>query len=237
MKNCCSYKVIGINDVSKFNFNSTKIEALNWKEISIVELVSIPNSKVSIKEINEVYIQVDLNDLKLIETPYYRKDYEVALLDADGNVVYTNGKVQSCSCCNVFKLEPNEEGTCLSGRKLIISGTLEQKIVYTGDVESQPVHFFKNKFPFSTYITIYAKFKDTTLLSTDIVVIDPQDDTKTIIIDGYLYDDNNSIEVDLCENFCVDVCVEDIFVKVLNSETIFKSVTLFLSSKPCANCP
>lgn len=236
MQNCCTYKVIGLGDVSKFNFDSNNISTLNWKEVSIVELVCVPSNTPNIEEINEVHVNVNLNSSKLVETPYSKKNYEVALLDSDGNVVYTNGKVQSCSCCKAFTLEPNEEGTCLSGRKLIIDGVLNQKIIYTGDVESQSVHLLKNNYNFSTYVTIYAKFKDTTPLSTDIVVIDPYDDTKTILINGYLYSHNNPIEVDLCEEFCVEFCIEDVFIKLLNCETIFKSITLFLTSKPFAKC-
>ncbi|MGL5347795.1 MAG: hypothetical protein ACRDA3_10625 [Peptostreptococcaceae bacterium] len=229
MKN---YNVIGISDISKFNLDANKLESLNWKEISIVELLSIPSTMVKVEDINEVNVDIKLNCIKLIETPYSKKNYTVALLDSSGNVVYENGKVKSCSCCKVFALNPNEEGTCLTGRKLLVDGLLKQKITYTGDVLSQSVHMFKNEYPFSTHIIVYSKFKNTSNLTTDIVVIDPLDNTKTIVIDGYLYNDDNQIEIDLCENFCVDILIEDVFAELLNCETIFKSVTLFLSAKP-----
>jgi hypothetical protein len=34
------------------------------------------------------------------------------------------------------------------------------------------------------------------------------------------------------DEFCIKVCVEDVFVKVFNSRDIFKNVTLFLQAKP-----
>ncbi|MGL4913861.1 MAG: hypothetical protein ACRC3Y_15675 [Romboutsia sp.] len=229
MKN---YNVSGISDVSRCNLDASKLESLNWKEITIVELLCIPSTMVKIEDINEVSLDINIDCIKLIETPYSKKNYVVALLDDSGNIVYEDGKVKSCTCCKAFTLESNEEGTCISGRKLLVNGLLKQKIIYTGDNFSQSVHMFKHEYPFSTYIIVYAKFKDISALTTDIVVIDPLDNTKTIIIDGYLYNNNNPVEVNLCEDFCVDVFVEDIFTKLVNSETIFKSISLFLSAKP-----
>lgn len=38
-------------------------------------------------------------------------------------------------------------------------------------------------------------------------------------------------DIDICDDkYCVKVCVEDLFAKVLNSRTIFKSVSLFLAA-------
>ena len=57
-----------------------------------------------------------------------------------------------------FALGPNEEGTCLSGRKLIVEGVLKQKVVYTGLVSTQSVHSVHNEIPFTAYVIPYAKF-------------------------------------------------------------------------------
>jgi hypothetical protein len=51
---------------------------------------------------------------------------------------------------------PNAEGTLLTGRKLIIEGVLNQKIVYTADVPEQSVHSAHFQVPFSAYIVIPA---------------------------------------------------------------------------------
>ena len=85
----------------------------------------------------------------------------------------------------------NQEGTFLTGRKLVVEGILRQKIVYTACLPDQPVHSAHFEIPFSAFII---------LKST----------------------------VSLDDNFCVDICVEDVFVKVFNCRDIFKNVTLFL---------
>lgn len=48
----------------------------------------------------------------------------------------------------------NAEGTLLTGKKLIVEGVLNQKIVYTADVPEQSVHSAHFKVPFSAYIVI-----------------------------------------------------------------------------------
>jgi len=94
----------------------------------------------------------------------------------------------------------NAEGTTLTGRKLIIEGTLNQKIVYTADLPDQPVHSAHFKVPFSAFI----------------------------VLDGA-----DTLE----DNFCIETCVEDVFVKVFNNRDIFKNVTLFLRAKHAPNTP
>lgn len=91
----------------------------------------------------------------------------------------------------------NAEGTMLTGRKLIVEGLLQQKIIYTADEPTQPVHSAEFCFPFSAFIVV---------------------DSAT--------DDPNE--------FCVDVCVEDVFVKIMDPRTIFKNVTLLLNARPIA---
>lgn len=234
MKGMTSYKLLGVCDVSKQILDARNLSILNWQEISVPEVITV--NKVKIEDINEVNISVKIDSVKLVETPFSSKNYQVALLDSDGNVVYVDGIVQTCDCCKVFTIEENSEGTCLSGRKLVVEGRLKQKIIYTADTTLQSVHSIEVEYPFSTYIIAYANFSNTTGLLGQIVVIDPLDDTKTITIEGYLYHHNNPIEVNMCEEFCVNVCVEDVYVKLLDNSTIFKNVTLFISAKPKTVC-
>ncbi|MBN8193283.1 DUF3794 domain-containing protein [Bacillus sp. NTK074B] len=96
----------------------------------------------------------------------------------------------------------NEEGTILTGYKLIVEGVLKQKVVYTALNEVQSVHSAHFNVPFSTFIVLPA--------------------TAT-----------------LEDHYCIESCVEDVFVKALNPREIFKNVTLFLRAKllpenPCA---
>lgn len=232
MLNSTNYKVIGLCDLSKEKLDGYKVENLNWAEISLSKLIFIPDNKIKAEAINKIYIDVKINCVKLVETPYSRKNYDVALLDENGDVVYKDGKVQSCSCCNTFGLLRNQEGTCLSGRKLIVEGIVKEKIMYTGCVKSQSVHMLEVEYPFLTYLNVYAKFTNTTKLEREIIVVDPLDDTKAITIAGYFYNKDDLVEVDLCEEFQVKFCIEDVFAKLLNKEKILNSITLFLSAKP-----
>lgn len=88
----------------------------------------------------------------------------------------------------------NAEGTRLTGKKLIVEGLLQQKIIYTADEPAQPVHSAEFCFPFSVFIVV--------------------DSTAT---------DPNA--------FCIDVCVEDTFVKLMKSRKIFTNVTLLLNAR------
>ena len=58
--------------------------------------------------------------------------------------------------------EENEEGTNLTGRKLIVEGVLRQKILYTADVPEQSVHATHFDVPFSVFIVL----PEDTLLSS-----------------------------------------------------------------------
>ena len=136
-----------------------------------------------------------------------------------------------------FTLIPNEEGTCLSGRKLIVNGILKQKIVYTGLVPTQSVHSFHSEIPFTAFIIPYAKFEGLTYEENVTVIADPEGNPcDTITINGFPYDPENPPVVDLCEEFCVKSCIEDIFAYDTDPRTVFKNITLFLSAKPVTVC-
>lgn len=53
-------------------------------------------------------------------------------------------------------LYENNEGTKLTGRKLIVEGIIKQKIVYTADVPEQSVHSAHFEVPFSAFIVLTA---------------------------------------------------------------------------------
>jgi hypothetical protein len=108
----------------------------------------------------------------------------------------------------------NAEGTFLTGRKLLVEGILKQKIVYTAEVATQSVHSAHFDVPFSAYIIVYPKFSNT--VGTRVVV-----DTALVDVD---------------QEFCVQACIEDVYVEALDPRTIFKNVTLFLRAKPLYVC-
>lgn len=135
-----------------------------------------------------------------------------------------------------FAIISNEEGTCLSGRKLVIQGVLSQKVVYTGLVTTQSVHSASFEVPFSAFVIPYAKFEGLEYEENVEVLVPGTTTCETTTINGFAYNPNEPIVVDLCEEFCVDALIEDIFAYALNPRTVFKNVTLFLQAKVSKTC-
>lgn len=363
-------KSFGTCEPSRIIINGSDRTQLNWSEISVPEVLPIPIQKPDIEQIDQVYVDAKLNEIKLIETPFAYKSYdreanqfeidstEATFILADNavnesEIVLTNAKevlaldlpvilevpefqsttdyledslknlkkaiedaknliINKCISAEevvdtvksvlaatdvlertlkklslvginlekeadkqevtdsikkmedsiilviekidiaqvvlkdvivligktkYFEIMENEEGVCLSGRKLVIQGVLSQKVVYTGLVTTQSVHSACYEVPFTAYIIPYAKFDGLTY-EEDVKVIVDEDDkgciTKTI--NGFAYNPNEPIQVDICEEFCVSAYIEDIFATMLNCRTVFKNVTVFLLAKPVAQC-
>ncbi|MCC0634599.1 DUF3794 domain-containing protein [Clostridioides sp. ZZV15-6388] len=138
-----------------------------------------------------------------------------------------------CENTSAFTILQNAEGTCLNGRKLIVNGLLKQKIVYTALVDEQSVHSAHYEVPFLAYIIPYAKFE--CLTYEEGIVISPPG-KPIVTINGYRYNPKLGIEVDLCEEFIVNSCIEDIYVNDLDKRTIFKNITLFLKAQLKSLC-
>lgn len=252
--NCgCDFgaKIFGSCNPSKITLDADKPETLNWTEISVPEILCVPKQKPDIEHIDQVHAKAEINCVKLLETPYLFEGgtYDVVLLDANGDIsqiVDDNAKVYIYSGNDEIPLitKPNEEGTCLTGRKLIVEGTLKQKVVYTADVDVQSVHSAHYEIPFSAFIIPYAKleplgkptYTDVTLVPAGTAVVgQPPVEIIAQDVDVFLAEEIN-IEPDLCEDFCVDVFIEDIYITALDCRTIFKNVTLFLRAKPLPQC-
>lgn len=140
-----------------------------WTEISIPKVLKIPCQKPEIESIEKVLENVKIISKRIVDTP-----------PVTGTVA-------------------NSEGTNLTGKKLVVEGILEQKIVYTADEPTQSVHSADFSIPFSAFIVVAPLAAN--------------------------------------QDYCVDTCVEDVFVKALNEREIFKNVTLLLSARivtvPC----
>lgn len=150
----------------------------------------------------------------------------------------------NCDESQAFTLIGNAEGTCLSGRKLIVEGTIRQKVVYTAEVAEQSVHSAHYEVPFLAYIIPYANFEDTTYQENVEVVTelgdDPLDSTGNVVqtLDRAFVagSDMSNIAPNLCEEFVVDTCIEDVFIYALDSRTMFKNITLFLRARLATSC-
>ncbi len=240
--NCgCDFgaKIFGSCNTTTIKLDATKPETLNWTEISVPEILCVPEEKPDIEHIDQVHAKAEVTCVKLLETPYLFESevYDLAELDASGNPVIdpATGDVVVAEENVVFYVDPivtipNAEGTCLTGRKLVVEGKLIQKIVYTANVREQSVHSAHYEIPFSAFIVPYAKIEGT---PQDYIVVDPTDPTATLTITAYR---NEDFEIDLCEDFCVDAYIEDIFITPLDCRTMFKNVTLFLRAKPVPQC-
>lgn len=118
--------------------------------------------------------------------------------------VFINVKIISKRVVKIPKATgENEEGTKLTGWKLIIEGVLCQKIVYTADLPVQSVHSAHFNIPFSAFIMLGEEDDDDVALNT---------------------------------KYCVEPCVEDVFVKQFGEKQIFKNVTLLLRAYPLPTC-
>ncbi|MGL4913857.1 MAG: DUF3794 domain-containing protein [Romboutsia sp.] len=245
-KNCnlgkcgCDFgaKIFGSCNTAQILLDANKPETLNWTEISVPEILKVPDKKPDIEHIDQVHAKAEITSVKLIETPYHFESvtYDLAKLDDKGvPVLDPSGNVVPLETDVLFYLSPlqtipNEEGTCLTGRKLIVEGNLIQKIVYTAEVAVQSVHSAHYEIPFSAFIIPYTKVDGDPKSYT---VIDPTDPTKTKVIVGYKADE---LVIDLCEDLCVDAFIEDVYITAMDCRTMFKNVTLFLRAKPVPQC-
>jgi len=369
---CSNIKILGIDDVSAITINGSDRTQLNWKQISVPEVLTVPSQKPDIENIDQIIIDVDLTCARLIETPFAFEVFErlatateiaaveailgtigaltiqpiidavnailaipglpaipavaalqaalqlvegafaaltasvaditailagpcviasvliaalrallltvnallsaldalilsanalaaataaipivgplvaaaIATLLAAINVVITSVEAIITSLINLidsfgstqfFTIMENEEGTCLSGRKIIVEGVLRQKVIYTALVPTQSVHSACFEVPFSTYVSAYANFVGLPF-TENITVVDNAATCATTVISGFPFDPENPPMANLCEEFNVTAYVEDVCSFTLNERDIFKNVTLFLLAKPASTC-
>lgn len=102
---------------------------------------------------------------------------------------------------------PNFEGKLLSGRKLIVEGELCQTITYIAARSEQPVHSARFTIPFSAFIVI-----------PKMVSVSYKNREKEI----------DSLHI----NYQISACLEDVFVKEINSRLLFDNVMLLLQAVP-----
>ena len=164
-------EIVGLCDTSSVRFSTSSSQKFrtdyNWTEISIPEILTIPDKKPDIEHIDKVLISAVVSCTRLVETPL-------------------NLEVDTSTTPNVFALDsqgfpipiPNAEGTYLTGRKLIVEGYLKQKIVYTADVSVQSVHSAHFEMPFSAFIIVYPKFVNVSggVVPVDTAIVDVNQD-------------------------------------------------------------
>lgn len=102
------------------NTTETIAAQTNFKQLSVNEILSIPNQKPDAEDILNTLIDVTINNTQVIKT--------------------TKGT--------------SIEGQILTGYKLIVEGSLHQKIEYIANEPSQTVHTAEFEVPFSSFIIL-----------------------------------------------------------------------------------
>lgn len=96
-----------------------------WTQIFVPEVLCIPRQKPDIEQLISISAAVEILSQRVICTP--------------GDPCFTL---------------TNEECTDLTGKKLIINGVIQQKIVYASATEEQSVHSVHFDIPFSAFIVL-----------------------------------------------------------------------------------
>lgn len=102
-----------------------------WTQFYIPEILEIPEQKPDIEQVVSVYAAVKIISQKVVKTPVF--------------INPSTGLPETIQ---------NQEGTIITGRKLVIEGFLTEKIIYTADVEEQSIHSAHFNVPFSVFIIL-----------------------------------------------------------------------------------
>lgn len=109
-----------------------------WVQFYVPEVIDIPTQKPDIEDIVSVTSCIEIISQRVVKTPVVTG--------------YTNSTGTTIPGSTIT----NAEGTKLTGRKLIVTGVLNQKVVYTALVPEQSLHSASYSIPFSVYIIVDA---------------------------------------------------------------------------------
>lgn len=110
----------------------TSEDETTWTQIFIPEVLCIPDQKPDIEQLMSVTSVPEIFSQRVVKTPVS------GTVDGSGN----------------FIPDSNQEGTNITGRKLVVEGLLKQKVIYTAAVEQQSVHSAHFDVPFSAFIIL-----------------------------------------------------------------------------------
>lgn len=119
----------------------------NVENILIKGVTSPDILKTLLTDANNTWTQMDISES--LSVPHQKPDIE-QLVSLFSKVDIISQKVVKTPIPGFG----NQEGTNLTGRKLIIEGVIRQKIIYTADVPSQSLHSVHFDIPFSAFVVI-----------------------------------------------------------------------------------
>ena len=211
------------------NAVQTLIAALNALVVLIESVTDVINS--ILQQVGQTLAIAIIQAIEgVLGLLYLTLDQAIQAVVAAINIVLLPLLAIDCDPGQAFEIIGNAEGTCLTGRKLIIEGVLKQKVVYTAELSEQSVHSAHFEVPFIAFIIPYASFEGLTPAAPLTVYDEEISSCKEIT--GYIYDPEVEILPDLNEEFEIQACIEDIYVKALGPKKVFKNVTAFFSAKP-----
>lgn len=118
-----------------------------WTELVVPEILSVPSFKPDIEQLISISAEVETICQRIIKTPYK-----------------TDNPKQSPPLFN-------QEGTAITGYKLVIEGVIRQKIVYSA-VQTQSVHAVHFDTPFSAFIILSPQDSCTSKFKVDVCIED-----------------------------------------------------------------
>ncbi|SHK09157.1 protein of unknown function [Clostridium cavendishii DSM 21758] len=116
-----NYEITCLNN----NINLMNYKDVNWKEINMVDSLTLPEDSLDIRKINSIIVGCSIQKKQLIHTPMIK-----------------NTPIE------------NLEGEIMTGFKLMIQGEVDEKIFYTVDNEEQLIRACEFRLPFYTAITL-----------------------------------------------------------------------------------
>lgn len=137
----CNYSSINTTGVTPANNLAALLTSDSdnkWVQIYVPEVIDIPEQKPEVEGIVSINSCVQIISQRIIKTPVVT-GYQNSL------GIYVPGSTIT-----------NSAGSKLTGRKLIITGILQQKVIYTAQLPEQSLHSASYAMPFATYIIIDA---------------------------------------------------------------------------------
>lgn len=107
-----------------------------WVQLFVPQILDIPTQKPNMEGICTVNTGIQIISQRVVKTPKV-----TGYLDSNGDPV--DGDTID-----------NAEGTRLTGKKLIIEGIIQQKVVYTSMATDQALHSATFMIPFSAFIIV-----------------------------------------------------------------------------------
>lgn len=125
-----------VNNCSQRNQNCPQSTSDMWVQMFVPRVLDIPEQKPDLESITSVSTSMQIISQRVVKTPVVKGYFNINGQFIEGDEI------------------DNSEGTRLTGRKLIIEGIIQQKVVYTSLTPEQSLHSATFAIPFSAIIIV-----------------------------------------------------------------------------------